>query len=93
MSSAREAVELVAVLRRDDDVVVREHHALGPAGGARRVEHDADVGALALGDLVEPPARGAGVGAHLLAAELLHVLEGMQIGGIVGRRGRAPRRR
>ena len=78
-----EAVELVAVLRRDDDVLVREHHALGPAGGAGGVEHDADVAALALGDLVEPPALGAGVGLHLLAAELLDVLEGVQVGRIV----------
>ena len=80
-----EAVELVAVLRRDDDVVVRQHHALGPAGGAGGVEHHADVGALALGDLVEPPALGAGVGAHLLAAQLLDVLEGMQVGRVVVR--------
>ncbi len=79
-----EVVERVGVLRRQDDVVVREHHALGPARRARGVEHHADVGAFALGDLVEPPARGAGVRAHFLPPELLHMLERMQAGGVVG---------
>ncbi len=78
-----EAVEQVAVLRRDDDVAMREHDALGPAGRAGRVEHDADVGALALGDLVEPPAPRARIGAHLLAAQMLDVLEGMQVAVVV----------
>ena len=57
---------------------------LGRPGGAGRVEHHADVLALALGDLVHPPAGGAGVAAQLLAPQALHVLEGMQVGRIVG---------
>ena len=79
-----EFVERVGVLGRQHDVVVRQHHAFGPAGRAGRIQHHADIGALALGDLVEPPARGAGVAAHLLPPELLHVLERVQPGRIVG---------
>ena len=77
-------VERVGVLGGQDDVVVREHHAFGPAGGARCIEHHADVGPFALGDLVQPPAGGALVAAHFLPSELLHMRERMQVGRIVG---------
>jgi len=39
-----------AVARGDDRVVVGQHHALGIAGGARGVKHDADFAAVAGGD-------------------------------------------
>ena len=65
------------------DVVVGQHHALGAARGARGVEHHAHVRALALGDLVEPPAGGAGVVVELAPAQVLDVGEGVQVGVVV----------
>ncbi len=38
-----QVVELGGVLRRDDDVAVRQDHPLGASGGARGVEHHAGV--------------------------------------------------
>lgn len=42
-----EPVEAAADLGGDQDVVVGKHHALGPAGRARGVEDDAEIGATA----------------------------------------------
>ena len=46
-----EAVERSACLGRPHEIVVTQHRALGPAGGARGVEHDGVVRAAPLGDL------------------------------------------
>jgi hypothetical protein len=46
-----EAVEFRAGAGRPHEIVVAQHRALGPAGGARGIEHDGVVRALPLGDL------------------------------------------
>ncbi len=46
-----EAVERGTCLGRPHEIVVAQHRALGPAGGARGVEHDGVVRAASFGDL------------------------------------------
>ena len=46
-----EPVELRAGLGRPHEIVIAQHRALGPAGGARGIEHDGVVGAASLGHL------------------------------------------
>ena len=49
-----ELVEAIAIDRRQDEIVVRQHDALRSPGGAGRVENDRQVTPLALGDFGEP---------------------------------------
>ncbi len=60
-----------AVARGDDDVVVGEHHALGLAGRAGRVEHDRHVATSTEGDLALVK---FGIGAIELDTQLLYLL-------------------
>ena len=46
-----ELVEIAADLRRGDDVVVGQHHALRPPGGAGGVEDDRQIGAAPRGEV------------------------------------------
>ena len=73
-----EAVVGVAVLRRNEHVVVGEHHALGAAGGAGRVEHDREVAALALRECLFPALAPAGVGSERLAPDALHLVDRLE---------------
>jgi len=66
-----EMIKFVAVQGRDDQVVEVEHHPFRPAGCAGRIENDRNVVALALGDLVLPPAVLAGIGGKRRAPAVL----------------------
>ena len=71
-----QAVELGAGARRPHQVVVAQHCALGPSGGARGVEHDGVVAALSAGDLAVDQGR---LGGEAVGAALLHRLVGQHI--------------
>ena len=73
-----EAVEGIGVARRDDRVLVGEHHALGAAGRSRGVKDDAEIAALAGSDAGFPLRQTIGVIRELLAADRLHVRESNQ---------------
>ena len=53
-----EIVEIAADLRCGDDVVIAEHHALGTPSGARRVEDDGEILALARRERLSEPGLG-----------------------------------
>ena len=70
-----EAVETVAVDRRDDEIVEREHHALGSSGRAGGVEHDGEILASPGGNSGFPALQAAGASAEAIAADLLHIVD------------------
>ena len=76
-------IEEIGVAPRDEDVLLREHDAFGPAGRARGVEDDTDVAAPAGGYPVEPRLADGRIGLQRLAPRLLHALDGDEIIGIV----------
>jgi hypothetical protein len=75
-------VEHIAVARRDDGVVVGEHHALRPSGRPRGVEDHGEVRALALRHRGVPARQPCGVG-DLLAADLLYVVDPGQFRAVI----------
>ena len=77
-----ELVEQISVAGRDDHVVVGQHHALRAARRARRVENDAEIGALALRDRFLPARKPSGI-RELLAPDLLHIIHPGQLAAIV----------
>ena len=57
----REMIEEIGIAAGDDDVLLCEHHAFRPPRGARRIEYDANVAALAGGNAVEPSLANGGI--------------------------------
>ena len=76
-------VERDGVARGVDAALGGQHHALGLAGGAGRVEDDRGVRALAGGDLAVEPLRDLRIGRHRGAAVGDHLVDVAQVGAVV----------
>ena len=78
-----EAIEGVAVLRRDDQVLEGEHDALRPTGRAGCVEQDGKIAPRRLRDRGEPARFRFGALRETLPSRRLHRVEGVEMRRIV----------